>query len=87
MGITKVDRAALIGAGKAQMERLAVSVTEAGRLLGISRNTAYTLVASGEIPSVRIGGMFRVPLAGLQRLLAPAALIKPAESTGDVDRS
>ncbi len=38
MGITKVDRAALIGAGKAQMERLAVSVTEAGRLLGISRS-------------------------------------------------
>lgn len=48
---------------------LALSVPEAGRLLGIGRNTAYDAVRNGEIPSLRIGGRIVVPLQALLRLL------------------
>jgi excisionase family DNA binding protein len=32
-----------------------VSVEEAGRLLGVSRGSAYEAAASGELPTIRIG--------------------------------
>ena len=35
---------------------LAYTVPEAGRLLGISRNSAYDAAARGELPIVKIGG-------------------------------
>jgi excisionase family DNA binding protein len=47
-------------------ERLAVSVKEAARLLGISPEVAYRAVQEGEIPSIRIGGRILVPRAGLE---------------------
>jgi excisionase family DNA binding protein len=50
---------------------LAVSVSEAGRLLGISRSTAYAAVKRGDIPSVRIGGRVLVPLRRLEELIDP----------------
>ena len=37
------------------MERLAVSVTEAAKALGISKSTAYSLVEQKILPCVRIG--------------------------------
>lgn len=46
--------------------RLALSVEEAGALLGISRDLAYDLVACGNLPSVRWGGGSS-SLAGLWR--------------------
>ena len=36
-------------------DRLALSVEEAGALLGISKDLAYDLVARRELPSVRLG--------------------------------
>ena len=45
-------------------ERLALSVEEAGALLGISRDLAYDLVARRELPSVRLGRRLVVPLSG-----------------------
>jgi excisionase family DNA binding protein len=50
-------------------ERLSVSVTEAARILGISRTLAYQLVASGEIPSHQFMGRIVVPLELLRALL------------------
>ena len=50
-------------------ECLTVSVEEAGRILGYSRNTAYEAVRRGEIPTIRFGRKIRVPKAALQRLL------------------
>lgn len=35
--------------------RIVYTVAEAAELLGIGRSTAYELVASGELPTVRIG--------------------------------
>lgn len=51
-------------------ERLAISVPEVARMLGISRNSAYNAVAQKSIPSVRIGKRIIVPLAALERLLS-----------------
>ena len=41
-------------------ERLFYRVSEIGDLLGCSKSKAYELVASGAIPSLRIGGLLRV---------------------------
>jgi excisionase family DNA binding protein len=49
--------------------RLALTVTEASSLLGISRALAYELVARGEIPSIRLGRRLVVPTAALLDLL------------------
>lgn len=50
-------------------ERLALSVDEAGALLGISRDLAYDLVARREIPSVRLGRRLVVPRRALEEVL------------------
>ncbi len=55
-----------------------VTVEEAGRMLGISRNSAYDAVAAGEIPSIKIGRRIVVPTAALLRLLAVDADPRPA---------
>ena len=34
--------------------------------MGVSRSKAYELIARGEIPSVKVGGCVRVPIAALQ---------------------
>jgi excisionase family DNA binding protein len=48
----------------------AISVEEAGRRLGISRDLAYRLVRSGEIPSLRLGRKrVVVPVVQLEALL------------------
>ncbi|MBE6990297.1 MAG: helix-turn-helix domain-containing protein [Ruminococcaceae bacterium] len=38
-----------------------LSMDELRTLLQISRNTAYALVRSGKIPSIRAGRQFRIP--------------------------
>ncbi len=50
-------------------ERVALSVEEAGALLGISRDLAYDLVARGELPSVRLGRRLVVPRRALEEAL------------------
>jgi excisionase family DNA binding protein len=47
-------------------ECIAVRVSEAARLLSLSRSKAYQLINSGELPAVRIGKTMRVPLAALR---------------------
>jgi excisionase family DNA binding protein len=56
------------------LEPAAVSVPEAARLLGISRRSAYRAAATGEIPTVRIGGRIVVPVHRLHELLDQAPL-------------
>jgi excisionase family DNA binding protein len=50
-------------------DRLALSVEEAGALLGISRDLAYDLVARHELPSVRLGRRLVVPRRALEDTL------------------
>ena len=54
---------------KAIAERLVYTVPEAGRLLGLGRNTAYEAAKRGEIPTIRMGRLLRVPKAALLKLV------------------
>jgi excisionase family DNA binding protein len=47
-------------------ERLAYRVGEFAEAIGVSRSKAYELVASGEVPSIRIGSSRRVPVTALR---------------------
>ena len=49
--------------------KLAISVPEAGALLGISRNSAYEAARRGEIPTIKIGKRILVPVIALERLI------------------
>jgi len=51
-------------------ERLALSVEEAGMILGISRDLAYDLVGRGELPSVRLGRRVVVPRRALEEMFS-----------------
>jgi excisionase family DNA binding protein len=53
-------------------EKLTFTVEEAGRMLGVSRNTAYACARSGELPVVKLGHRLVVPKAALLRLLEGA---------------
>ncbi|MDF2257333.1 helix-turn-helix domain-containing protein [Streptantibioticus ferralitis] len=48
-----------------QDTRVALTVEEAARRLGVGRTTMYALVASGEVESVQIGRLRRVPVRAL----------------------
>ncbi|BBC95034.1 DNA-binding protein [Streptomyces rochei] len=48
----------------------ALTVEEAARRLGVGRTTMYALIASGEVQSVRIGRLRRVPADALTVYLA-----------------
>jgi excisionase family DNA binding protein len=54
-----------------EVERQTVTLTEAAKILGISRSKAYRLVAAGTfpVPVIRVGGSVVVPVKPLQRLL------------------
>ena len=53
-----------------ESDRLAVSVEQARRQLGLSRGLMYEAIHSGQIPSIRIGRRrIIIPLAALNRLL------------------
>jgi excisionase family DNA binding protein len=47
-----------------------LTVEELGRLLRVSRPTAYKLVTSGQVPRVRVGNQWRIPWTELERHLA-----------------
>lgn len=50
-------------------ETLTVSIPEAARMLGVSKNLAYAAAARGEIPTIKVGHRVLVPRAALDRLL------------------
>lgn len=51
-------------------QRQTLTVSEAGRALGISRGAAYEAARRGELPVLRLGKRIVVPRAALERLLA-----------------
>jgi hypothetical protein len=53
---------------------ITISVPEAGqRYFGLSRNAAYEAAARGDIPTIRIGRLLRVPVRALERMLERAS--------------
>ena len=49
-----------------------MSVPEAGRLLDVSRNTAYELARTGQIPVIRLNRRLVVPVDAFERWLQSA---------------
>jgi hypothetical protein len=49
--------------------RLVVDIATAGRMLGISRSSAFKAADSGDLPSFRVGGRRLVPVKALRQLL------------------
>ena len=53
---------------------LALRVEELMPVLGIGRNTAYELVRSGQIRSIRVGRQLRIPKEALLEFLSRESL-------------
>ena len=49
---------------------LVLTVPDAGKVLGLGRNAAYEAAKRGDIPTIRIGKLIRVPKVALDRMLA-----------------
>jgi len=55
-------------------ERLVYDVPEAGAKLGLSRNASYGAAGRGDIPTIRIGRLLKVPKIAFDRMLEQAGL-------------
>ena len=51
------------------LDKPTCSVPEASEVLGISRQSAYNAIHTGEIPVLRIGRRMVVPTAALRKML------------------
>lgn len=51
---------------------LVYEIPEVARLLGMSRNAAYEAARRGDIPTIRIGKLIRVPKHALNQILERA---------------
>lgn len=60
--------------------KLAISIPAAAKPLGISRNLAYQLARSGELPSVRLGRRLIVPKIALDKILGSVSANTTIES-------
>jgi len=54
-------------------EPLTCSVAETAKMLGLSRNSAYEAIRTGQIPSIRFGKRVFVPRVALNRMISEAA--------------
>lgn len=51
-------------------EEKTISVPEAGhRYFGLSRNASYDAARRGDIPTIRVGGLLKVPVIRMERIL------------------
>jgi excisionase family DNA binding protein len=53
-------------------DKVVMTVPQAGARLGLGRNSSYCAAARGEIPTIRIGRLLRVPVAAFNRMLERA---------------
>ncbi|MGA3354791.1 MAG: helix-turn-helix domain-containing protein [Acidimicrobiales bacterium] len=60
----------------------ALSIAEAASRLGVHRQTLRAAIRRGELPAARLGRRWLVPVAALDRLLAP-----PLTTTHDREAS
>jgi hypothetical protein len=68
------------GARASSAPPLTMSVPEAGRkYFGLSKNSSYDAAARGEIPTVKVGKLLRVPVRAMERILDAACRLPAAE--------
>jgi excisionase family DNA binding protein len=73
------------GDAPGQSERLLLDSREVGRLLGCGRSLVFQLIAQGELPTVRIGRLVRVPRQALEAWIAlrtEAPALRPWDQLG-----
>lgn len=63
------------------MDRLLLRPAEAAEAIGVGRSKLYELVASGELPSIRVGASVRIPVDAL-RAWIDGQLKERAEAAG-----
>ena len=62
------------------MKAKTMSVPEAGKLyFNMSRNASYEAAHRGDIPTVKVGKLLRVPIRLLEKILDDAGATQPAE--------
>ena len=69
-----------MGNGGSTNGALLVSVAEAAKLLGISRNLCYELVREDRLPHVRLGRRVLGPRQGLEQWIAREAKLRQPET-------
>ena len=55
-----------------EIERLTYNVGTAAKILGISRNAAYSACLSGQLANIKIGKRILIPRVALEALLLSA---------------
>lgn len=59
-----------------------LTVAQAAEMLGVSRDSAYTAVRKGEIPSISVGRRKVIPTAAFLKLLGLEETIQPKALVG-----
>lgn len=59
-------------------ERIAYSAREAADALGLSYNRVVELAGRGEIPAVKVGGLWRFPIARVHEWLGGGGVVAAA---------
>ena len=54
--------------------RLTLTVNETAHILGLSRNSAYQGVLTGEIPHIKIGKRILIPRIAIEKMLSEAGM-------------
>ena len=62
------------------MDYVLLTPEETGVLLGLDRDQILGLIESGELPGLRIGGRWRIPLKSITSLLAAGSPPEPAQA-------
>ena len=57
-------------------QRLCITVPEAAKLLGVSRNHGYGLAKRGEIPVLKFGSRVVVPKVAFEKMLKDCSVAK-----------
>lgn len=72
-GIATPEREIPSGLDDATSERLLLRVELAAHALDLSRSQVCAMIATGELPSIKIGRSRRVPVAALRRWIEDQA--------------
>lgn len=68
-------------------DRVVLTVEEAAERLGVGRTLVYALVKSGEIESISIGRLRRIPCDALDDFVTRLRQLAPQIEAGDGSRS
>ena len=61
-------------AGKKTENRLTLNCKETAAMLGLSKNSIYQGVFTGEIPHIKVGKRILIPRIALEKMLAEAGM-------------